>query len=35
MTKLGGLNPKSIPDEAIKNIENAEVSKITKSKKTE
>ena len=35
MTKLGGLNPKSIPDEALKNIENAEVAEITKSKKTE
>ena len=33
MTKLGGLNPiKPIPDEALKNIENAEVNKISKTK---
>ena len=33
MTKLGGLNPiKPIPDEAMKNIENAEVNKIPKTK---
>ena len=32
MTKLGGLNPKSIPDEALKNIENAEVNTISKTK---
>ena len=33
MIKLGGLNPiKPIPDEAMKNIENAEVNKIPKTK---